>query len=170
MTLKIQTWYNNPILRKISDEIVDFKDAKKIEKEMKDFLNNEENWVGLAGPQVWIMKRIFIAQFDKKRNTTVVNPKIIDFWSKKTISQEWCLSLFWVWADVERSKNITVEFFNTKWEKKTLKLTWFASLVFQHELDHLDGILFIDRATWENISIDNWVDLKKLQLDKVLVF
>ena len=106
MTLKIQTWYNNPILRKISDEIVDFKDAKKIEKEMKDFLNNEENWVGLAGPQVWIMKRIFIAQFDKKRNTTVVNPKIIDFWSKKTISQEWCLSLFWVWADVERSKNI----------------------------------------------------------------
>lgn len=168
MELKIQTWFNNPILRKVSDEIVDFKDAKKIEKAMKDFLD-EENWVWLAAPQIWINKKIFIAQFDKKNNTTVVNPKILQFSEKESVMQEWCLSLPWVWADVERPSEVVVEFFTVKWEKRKLKLDWFAARVFQHELDHLDWILFIDRANWNNVNIDDWVDLRKLELEEIIV-
>jgi len=169
MKLEIQVWFRNPILRKKAEEFVDFKDAEKIEKDMVDFLNSEDNWVWIAGPQLWISKRIFIAQFDKKTSTTVINPKILEFSEKTSVLQEWCLSLFWVWADVERPREIIVEFFTAEWKKRKRKLKWFASKVFQHELDHLDWILFIDRATWKNVSLDKEIDLKKLQLDDIIV-
>ena len=116
MKLKIQTGLNNPILRTIWEEIIDFSEAKKIVKEMKIFLANSEDWVWLAAPQVWISKKIFLAQFDKKKTSVIINPKILEFSEKKCVWQEWCLSLPWVFLDIERSKEILVEFQNLKWE------------------------------------------------------
>jgi len=165
MSLKIQTWLNNKILRTIADEIVDFSEAKKLVKEMKRFLANSEDWVWLAATQVWIMKRIFLAQLDKKNVTILINPKILQFSDEKILWQEWCLSIPWVFWDVERSKEIFVEFYNLKWEKFNLKLKWFSAVVFQHELDHLDWILFFDKiVNWEFV-MEEWVDLKGLWID-----
>ena len=152
--MKIITWENNPILRKISVTIDDFKDVKKIEKSLKTSLaKHEQNWVWLSAPQIWINKRIFIGMFDKEKLTTVINPKIIKYSQKTEIAQEWCLSLPWLWWDVERSLVIQVEYYTNKWEKVIENLDKFPAKVFQHEFDHLEWILFIDRVIGD-IEID----------------
>ena len=169
MDLKFQKWFNNPILRKISEEFTDFWEVKELDKKIRDFLAAEENWVWIAAPQVWINKRLFLAEFDKKKVTTVVNPKILQKSKTTLIKQEGCLSLAWVWANVERSKSILVEYQDIKWKKISGRLEWFAAQVFQHELDHLDWILFMDRFVWNSIEVDEGVDLKELGLDKLFV-
>ena len=142
----IQTWMKNKILRTVSEEIVDFKEARKIEKLIKKTLEEKKDiWVWLAAPQIWINKRVFACKFDKKNVTIVVNPKILNFSPDSRLDQEGCLSLPWAWWYVARPIDITVEFYSSRWEKRLLKLSDFPSRVFQHEFDHLDGILFADK-------------------------
>ncbi len=162
MISKIQIWAKNPILRKISSIITDFKDAKNIEKLLKDSLwNKADVWVWLAAPQIWINKRIFISKPDKKKITTFLNPRIIYSINEFDIEQEWCLSLPGIWWDVKRSKKIQVEYYTIKWEKIIINLEWFSARVFQHEYDHLDWVLFIDKVVWD-LTYDEWVDYKKI--------
>lgn len=175
MKLKIQTWLNNPILRTIWEEVVDFSEAKNIVKDMKKFLEKSEDWVWVAAPQLWISKRIFLACIEedeewnvKKNNITAfINPKILKFSDKKCVWQEWCLSIPWVFWDVERSKEIEVEYQNLKWEIIKKKLWWFWAIVFQHEFDHINWKLFFDRIiNWEFV-MDEWItekDLNKLDI------
>lgn len=151
--MQIITWQNNEILRKKSKDLDSFQEAKKIEKILRETLKSTATWVWLSAPQIWLNQRIFIAMFDRKRITTIVNPKIIKCSTKKDIAQEWCLSLPWIWWDVERYSVIQVEYFSTKWEKIMKNLNWFAAKVFQHEYDHLNWILFIDKAIGE-LKID----------------
>lgn len=148
--MEIITWEGNQTLRKISVKINDFKEAKKIEKNLKLTLkNNSKTWVWLAAPQIWINKRMFIAMFDRKKITTIINPRILKVSNETEVCQEWCLSLPWVWWDVERYSVIKVEYFNSKWEKIVQNLDKFWAKVFQHEYDHLEWILFVDRVIWE---------------------
>ncbi len=163
--MKILTWSNNIVLRKISEDILSQKEARLIEKKVRTtLLNNNDVWVWLAAPQIWLNKRVFIAMLDKKKIMTFVNPKILKFSVGTDIAQEWCLSLPWVWWDVERSKSVQVEFLNTKMEKIILNLDWFWAKVFQHELDHLNWVLFIDKLV-DGFYVDDWVDLKALGID-----
>ncbi len=165
MKLKIKTGLNNKILRAKSEEIKKFSEEKEFIEELKKFLEISEDWVWLAAPQVWFNKRIFLAQFDKKNTTVVINPKILKF-SKKLIKwQEWCLSIPWVFWDVERSKKIKVEYFTENWKKIITELKWFWAVVFQHEMDHLDWILFFDKLVWWEFVTDEKItkdDLEKL--------
>lgn len=173
MKLEIQIGLNNPILRTIWEEIADFSEAKKIVKEMKEFLKNSDDWVWLAAPQVWISKRIFLACVEqnkdwevlKEKITAFINPKILEFSEEKAVWQEWCLSLPWVFWDVERSKEIKVEYQNLRWETVQKKLLWFSAVVFQHEFDHVNWILFFDKIiNWEFV-MEKWVDLKSLGIE-----
>ena len=176
MKLEIQRGLNNSILRTIADEIKDFSEAKKNIKSMKEFLKNSDDWVWLAAPQVWISKKIFLACVDqnkdwevlKEKITAFINPKILEFSEKKIVWQEWCLSLPWVFWDVERSKEIKIEYQNLRWETVNKKLLWFWAVVFQHEFDHLNWVLFFDKlANWEFV-MDEWMtkeDLKKLDIE-----
>ena len=168
MKLQIQTGLKNSILRAKSEEIKNFSEEKYLIKELKKFLKKSKDWVWLGSPQVWHSKRIFLAQFDKKNTTVVINPKILKFSERKVVWQEWCLSLPWVFWDVKRSKKIVVEYFNEVWKKIKMELKWFWAVVFQHEFDHLNWILFFDKlVNWEFV-MDEWVtkeDLEKLDIE-----
>jgi len=122
-------------------------DLRTIIKNMYETLYSSGNGIGLAAPQVGIRKRIVV--IDLKVNgesspVTFINPKIKKFSEEKFINEEGCLSVPEYYADVERSKEVEVEWFNELGEKKKEIMTGLMSICIKHEIDHLDGILFID--------------------------
>ena len=116
-------------------------------KDMFDTLVASGNGIGLAAPQVGINKRIVVIDLkeDGKSNPmTLVNPKIISSSSECLINEEGCLSIPGYYANVKRPSEIEVEWCDLKGNKKKKKCSGLLSVCIQHEIDHLDGILFID--------------------------
>jgi len=110
--------------------------------------------VGLAAPQVGINKRLMVynESGDPKKwmsETVMINPKIVEFSEAKDVEQEGCLSFPDMGGDVERSKWIKVEAQNLKGKKMKKKFKGWEARIFQHEYDHLDGTVYIDRLTEE---------------------
>mgnify|MGYP001189277040 FL=1 len=146
-TLEILT-IPDPRLKHKSSVVEHFdSDLRKIIKDMFETLYASGNGIGLAAPQVGIRKRIVV--IDLKENgelspVTFINPEIKKFSEEKFINEEGCLSVPEYYADVERSKEVEVEWFNEQGEKIIKKMTGLMSICIQHEIDHLDGILFID--------------------------
>eukprot|EP00571_Detonula_confervacea_P013148 CAMPEP_0172310326 /NCGR_PEP_ID=MMETSP1058-20130122/11426_1 /TAXON_ID=83371 /ORGANISM="Detonula confervacea, Strain CCMP 353" /LENGTH=266 /DNA_ID=CAMNT_0013023121 /DNA_START=56 /DNA_END=856 /DNA_ORIENTATION=+ len=108
--------------------------------------------VGLAAPQVGINKRLMVynESGDSKKwmqETVMVNPKIVEFSEAKDVDEEGCLSFPEMGGDVERSKWIKVEAQNLKGKKIKKKFKGWEARIFQHEYDHLDGIVYVDRLT-----------------------
>lgn len=102
--------------------------------------------VGLAAPQVGKPISLCLITHDGTDPFVLINPTII----KKSVWQEWgeegCLSIPGVWGDVKRNSSVTVEYIDVKGEQHILEAKGFYARVCQHEIDHLDGILFIDKA------------------------
>jgi len=151
--LKIETWKQNEILRKISEKIKDneMKKYVKLWKEMVKYIKNPDNlWVWIAGPQVWYNKRIIIVSLLKDREDEnfstimMINPEIIEHSNDKNTDSEWCLSIPWEKGKVNRYSSIKVEYTDDKTKKKKLLLEWLSARIVQHEIDHLDWILFTD--------------------------
>lgn len=151
--LKIETWKQNEILRKISEKIKEneMKKYVKLWKEMVKYIKNPDNlWVWIAGPQVWYNKRIIIVSLLKDREDEnfstimMINPKIIEHSNDKNKDSEWCLSIPWEKGKVNRYSSIKVEYLDDKAKKKKLVLEWLSARIVQHEIDHLDWILFTD--------------------------
>jgi peptide deformylase len=112
------------------------------------------NGVGLAAPQVGINKRLMVynESGDRKKwmqEVVMVNPKIVEFSTAKDVENEGCLSFPDMRGDVERSKWIKVEALNLKGKKIKKKFTGWEARIFQHEYDHLDGVVYVDRLTEE---------------------
>lgn len=152
--LKIQTWTENEILRKVSDEIKpdEFNKYIKLWKEMKKYIKDPDNWwVWLAAPQVWYNKRLIVVSLLKDREdekfptVIMMNPIIIDSSEETCIEKEWCLSVPWKKWDVLRPKNIKIAYIDDNKKQVLLYLTWLSARIVQHEIDHLDGVLFIDK-------------------------
>jgi len=152
--LKIQTWKANEILRKISEIIKqnEFNTYIKLGHEMIKYIKNPDNrWVWLARPQIWYNKRLIVVSLLKDRDdenfTTImmINPEIIQKSEENDCEDEWCLSVPWAKWKVERSKNIKVKYFDENKKEKILNLTWVSARIVQHEIDHIEGILFIDK-------------------------
>jgi peptide deformylase len=104
------------------------------------------NGVGLAAPQVGISKRIIVVEGidDDSAALVIINPKIV--WKKGNVSFcEGCLSLPGVSSDVLRPEAITVEALNLDGDAFKINADGLLARIIQHEVDHLDGILFIDR-------------------------
>jgi len=164
MTLKIETGEGNEVLRKKSG-IVTAVD-KKILKLIKDMEKamKEEKGVGLAAPQVGVNKRLIIVLLDNKITVPMINPDIIDHSNETEYGEEGCLSLPGKWGQVERYKQIVVQFRDTKGEKRVLKLEGFNARVVQHEIDHLDGILFTDYLKTEDniLNVMNQREIERL--------
>ena len=123
---------------------------KETIKDMFDTLYASGNGIGLAAPQVGIKKRIVVIDIKKddvSNPVAFINPKIIKFSDEKFINEEGCLSVPEYYADVERAKEVEVEWFNTEGKKKSTTFTGLMSICIQHEIDHLDGILFIDHLS-----------------------
>ncbi|MDO8669583.1 MAG: peptide deformylase [Candidatus Buchananbacteria bacterium] len=143
--LKIIT-HPNPILRKRSQNVADVLSDKiqKLIPEMMETMKAKEG-VGLAAPQIGQNIRLFVVGY-KDKNLVIINPKII----KKSLLKEWdeegCLSIPNKYGQVKRHKSLTVKYLNEGGQEQTLKASGLLARVIQHETDHLDGILFIDKA------------------------
>lgn len=110
--------------------------------------------VGLAAPQVGINKRLMVynESGDSKKwlnEVVMVNPKIIQFSEATDVENEGCLSFPDMRGDVKRSKWIKVEALNLKGKKMKKKFKGWEARIFQHEYDHLDGVVYPDRLTDE---------------------
>lgn len=104
----------------------------------------EASGVGLAAPQVGVNKRIFVAQV-KERTYVLIDPEILRSEGEE-IGVEGCLSIPGVVAEVPRAARVVVKAKNRKGRGVTLRAEGLLARVFQHEIDHLDGILFLDRV------------------------
>ena len=144
--LKIVT-YPQTILRRSAKEITDFKaELKTLATEMAKIMY-EDDGIGLAAPQVSISQRlVVIGQKDGKSWQAYVNPEITFFSKDKSVNEEGCLSLPKIYGLVKRPKKIHLKYQDLDgiWHKEKIKD--FSAIVLQHEIDHLNGILFIDRA------------------------
>jgi peptide deformylase len=107
----------------------------------------EGKGVGLAGPQVGFMGRLFVLQVEGQEPRVFVNPSIIETSQETVKYEEGCLSLPGVWADVIRPGTVKVQAWNEKGRPFTLEAGGILARVILHEYDHLEGILFTDRLS-----------------------
>ena len=156
MVLKIETGKDNKILRSNCDPIKqsEWKQYAKIWKEMVAYIKNPDHaGVGLAAPQIGVTKRIMVCSllrdWDDETFSTVmmINPEILDASSEMTKEiEEWCLSLPKTKKGyVERHESIKLSYYDEKQKQKILRISGLASVIVQHEIDHLNGILYIDK-------------------------
>lgn len=152
--LKIETGKQNEILRTISEEIKssELSTYIKLWKEMIKYIKNPKNkWVWLASPQVWYNKRLIVVSLLRERDdenfptVMMINPKILEHSRQCEIENEWCLSVPGENGEVERFSKIKLSYIDENKKEKILILSWVSARIVQHEIDHLDGILFTDK-------------------------
>eukprot|EP01025_Chloroclados_australasicus_P038465 TRINITY_DN3963_c0_g2_i1.p1 TRINITY_DN3963_c0_g2~~TRINITY_DN3963_c0_g2_i1.p1 ORF type:complete len:251 (+),score=30.41 TRINITY_DN3963_c0_g2_i1:23-754(+) len=149
--------YPDPILRAQNLKIKSFDESvSKLANEMFEFMYDDDG-VGLAAPQVGVNVRLMVFnetgdKSQKDKQIVLVNPQIISKSKKTTIGEEGCLSFPKIYADVERSTSIKVKAQNEQGKYIRLDLTGFEAVVFQHEYDHLDGVLYHDRMTPQELT------------------
>jgi peptide deformylase len=107
----------------------------------------EGKGVGLAGPQVGLLKRIFVVHIEGDVPRVFVNPSIIETSPETVKYEEGCLSIPGAWADVIRPRTVKVQAWNERGRPFTLETDGVLARVILHEYDHLEGILFIDRLS-----------------------
>lgn len=150
----------NPLLRKRSFEVkedeIRTKEFKKLIRDMFDTMHHE-NGIGLAAPQVGVLKRVVIVGSEEEnprypdapliREQILINPVIQTLEEPKAGQGYWegCLSVPGMRGYVERSQKIKLQYFDEKWQFHELVVEGFPAVVYQHECDHLDGILYVDR-------------------------
>lgn len=164
------------ILRKTAKAVpIEEIKSRKIEtiiRRMQKALNNEEDGIAIAAPQIGESLRIFVVskrifeiieeieknktskrekldEFEKieeKKDLIFINPEILKSSKKKMRLEEGCLSVRWLYGKVERSEKTLVKAYDQEGKIFTLGGVGLLSQVFQHEIDHLNGILFIDKT------------------------
>jgi len=153
--LKVEVWNDNEILRKVSDNIKtsEYKKYVKLGNQMIKYIKNPKHWwVGLAAPQIWCNKRLIVVSMikdwesdDSFKTIMMMNPVIVDHSDSMNQDVEWCLSVPWKKWKVSRYNSIKLIYMNEKWQERTLILDSLRARIIQHEIDHLDGILFTDK-------------------------
>jgi peptide deformylase len=140
-------------IRKIGDPVLREK-SKKVEtidkhllalvEDMIDTVSDEDvSGVGLAAPQIGVLKRVIVV-FTGEKFETFINPEITVLDEKMTSEDEGCLSVYSVKTSVNRPKKILFKAMNLKNETVTIEAEDIAARIFLHEVDHLNGVLFID--------------------------
>jgi peptide deformylase len=143
--MNIITGENNPILRKKSQPVEHLtKEIRLLINQMKIIMENN-NGVGLAAPQVSISLRIIVCEVENKFYA-FINPEIVKTSKQTATMTEGCLSLPNIYGEIERPEKIILKAINPEGEKIKIKVFGLLARVIQHEIDHLDGILFIDKA------------------------
>jgi peptide deformylase len=134
-------------------------ELKKIIDDMREAMNKEDDGVAIAAPQIGISKKIFlvkesaysVANKDAKWKPLIfINPKITKASKKTMLADEGCLSVRPLYGTTERHASVTIEAQDFVGNKFSFGASGLISQIFQHECDHLEGILFIDHA--ENIQ------------------
>ena len=150
-TLPLQLrYYGDPVLRKKAEPITEITEAElQIAEQMLETLYTTGTGIGLAATQVGILKRLIIVDIgeddDEEYEPLVLfNPEILSF-EGEIVAEEGCLSIPDVTADVKRPEQIVVEGIDVQREPIRIEADGLLARVLQHEIDHLNGILFIDR-------------------------
>ena len=125
-------------IKNINDEI------RQMARKMLDIMHKGKG-VGLAGPQVGLLKRIFVTDAEGDEERVYINPSIIQTSQEQSNIEEGCLSIPGFYALVKRPAIIKVQAWNEKGRAFTLEASGMLARIIQHEYDHLEGILFIDR-------------------------
>ena len=140
-------------IRKIGDPVLRTK-AKKIDEiteKINDLIDNmfetmyAEDGIGLAAPQVGILKRIAVVDIQEDNKIVLINPEIIEE-EGKAVMEEGCLSIPGETGDVIRAEKIKVRTLDRDGNEIEFKAEGLEARAIQHEIDHLDGILFIDKV------------------------
>lgn len=144
--------FPDPVLRKETDEITAFDDELKGVVDGMFERMFESHGVGLAAPQVGLSMRLFVLndEGDKdkpERNLALINPTIKSFGGKKTRHEEGCLSLPGVHADITRPEKCVVHHYDVEGNEIEKEYDGFVARIIQHEYDHLQGVLLVDRMT-----------------------
>jgi peptide deformylase len=149
----------NPVLRQISKQ-VDIKELADQRGELQGFINDmidtmrEEDGVGLAAPQVNRSLQIVVLQYENNERypdessiplTILVNPVLSNYGEEKALGWESCLSLVNFRGLVPRSTSVTLKAYDRNGDRIEKRATGFESVVLQHEIDHLNGKVFLDR-------------------------
>jgi peptide deformylase len=142
--------YGDPALRLKADEVEDFDDDLRRLVDRMIHLMHDAQGVGLAATQVGVLRRLFVFAPDEEGPRAIVNPVVAERGDETATEDEGCLSLQGVRVPVERATRLVLEGKDPNGEDLRLELDEYASRVVQHELDHLDGVLIIDRTDDEH--------------------
>ena len=140
--------YPDPVLRMRAREVAQFDDdlARLVERMMQ--LMREANGAGLAANQVGVVRRVFVFHPEAESDpVAVVNPVIADIGDERETDAEGCLSMQGIQVPVERAIRVRLEGRDPEGQELSLELTELGARVAQHELDHLDGVLILERTT-----------------------
>ena len=148
MAIKTILTEPNILLRQISQPVEQVGESEK--ELMNDMLETmyAANGIGLAAIQIGVPKRIIVMDLSKEENKKIpmyfVNPIIVKKNEEKTIYEEGCLSVPNQFAEIQRSSKCEIEYLNFNGDKQNLEAEGLLATCIQHEMDHLEGILFID--------------------------
>jgi len=165
-------------IREVGDPILNIKcedvNINNIDKEILDMIEdlketlNFSSGFGIAAPQVGINKRIAIIQVDKEKCsykdcedvplTVMINPTWKKLSNDKDVQFEACLSVPQIRGKIERFKEIEVTYYNEKGEKIVKKVNGFTARDIQHECDHLDGIIFLEKVLPNGFATKEMID------------
>jgi peptide deformylase len=150
--LAIVRQYPDPVLRMQAKEVEDLDESVTELVERMTRLMDEARGVGLAAPQLGVLRRVFVYRGgDEEPPVALVNPRVVSTSDELEVADEGCLSLAGatVVVEVERPTSVTVEALSPTGEDVRIEAEGLEARVIQHELDHLDGVLTIDRTTPE---------------------
>lgn len=143
----------NPVLRRKARKVSDF--GSELQSLIEDMIETmrEAPGVGLAAPQVNASLRVIVVEFGDEEDIeappklyVVVNPEITRASHQRVSSVEACLSVPELAGEVERAEAVTVKGLSRRGQPIRIKANGWLARIFQHEIDHLDGVLFVDRA------------------------
>ena len=142
--------YGNDVLRNRAEEFDEVDDSvRELIQRMYEIMA-EANGLGLAGPQIGVPKRIFTYDVGEGPHA-LINPEIVKRSGEET-GIEGCLSIPGLQGEVPRSERVVVTGIDENGNKVRIRAQGILARVFQHEIDHLDGTLFIDRADPETLE------------------
>ena len=174
MTIKSIITEPNKILRQKSKTIK--KVGKEEQKLMDDMLETmyHANGIGLAAIQIGVPKRIIVMDISKEQQKKTpmyfVNPVIVNQNLEKSTYEEGCLSVPNFFAEIDRPKKCKVKYLDYNGQKKTLKAEGLLATCIQHEMDHLEGILFIDYLSkLKKSMIVKKLLKRKEQFDRIVI-
>ena len=165
MTIKKILTEPDPFLRQVSQDVEEVND--KIRRLMDDMLETMYSapGIGLAAIQVGVPKRVIVIDLskeEKKKPLYFVNPKVIVKSKNNSTYEEGCLSVPGQFAEVDRPDKCHINYLDYNGQKKELKAEGLLATCIQHEMDHLEGILFIDYLS----KLKKSMILKKLSKNK----
>jgi peptide deformylase len=141
--------YPDSVLRMQAPPVENFDDdLKRLVTRMGELMK-DANGVGLAATQIGVLRRVFVFARDEDEVAVLVNPEIVRRGDEAEVDDEGCLSIQGVTMPVERSTSVRIEGRDEKGEEVAYDLEGTPARIVQHELDHLDGTLILDRTTPE---------------------